>query len=111
MVFTILYISNDSSATWHLPFLVWDSIQATTGELWPRNCLQSHFAPLVVDFWGFRSIIPGVAHIVKPHPDYWPLNWNNDGPIDAVFHQNLGNNSCSCVTLFDTLDWWDKKSH
>ena len=27
-----------------------------------------------VDFWGICSIIPGVARIVKPHPDYCACN-------------------------------------
>ena len=29
------------------------------------DCLQRHFACLVVDFWGFSSHIPGVACIVS----------------------------------------------
>ena len=41
-----------------------------TGELPPQNCLQRHLACLVVDFWGFCSIISGVACIVRLHPDY-----------------------------------------
>ena len=26
---------------------------------------------MVVNLWGFCSIILGVAHIVRPHPDNW----------------------------------------
>ena len=33
----ILHMPNDCSATWHLPFLAWGGIWATTGELRPRN--------------------------------------------------------------------------
>ena len=34
----ILYLPNDCSTTGHLPFLVFGDVQATNGELWPRNC-------------------------------------------------------------------------
>ena len=34
----ILHIPNDCSTTRHFPFLVWGSVRATTGKLWPQNC-------------------------------------------------------------------------
>ena len=54
-------------------FLFWfrAAYETTTGELRPRN------GPLVckmlafVGFSDFCLRIPGVAHIVRPHPDYW----------------------------------------
>ena len=72
----VLNIPNGWSATVHLPFLVLGGVRATTGELRPQNCSQRCFACSIidfwgVDFWGFSSIIPDVAHIVRPHPDYW----------------------------------------
>ena len=33
----ILYITNNSPATRHLPLKVWVSVWAMTGELWPQN--------------------------------------------------------------------------
>ena len=36
----ILYIPNNCSVSGHFPFLVWDGIQATTGELWLQNVPQ-----------------------------------------------------------------------
>ena len=33
-------------------------------------CLQGCSACLFVDFWGFCSIIPGMAHKFRPHLDY-----------------------------------------
>ena len=48
--------TNNCSATGHLPFVVWGGIRATTGELWPRNCLQGHLAFSFADFWGFSSL-------------------------------------------------------
>ena len=67
----ILYVPNDCSMTRHLPFLVWGGVWATTGELQPQNCFQKCLMCLIVDFWGLCSIIPGLACIVRPHPDYW----------------------------------------
>ena len=32
-----IHVSNHSSATGHLPFMVWGGVQATSGELWPKN--------------------------------------------------------------------------
>ena len=54
-------------------FLVWGSVQATTCELWPQNCLQRHLVLSFVDFWVCCSIVLGVAHIVRSYPDYWNL--------------------------------------
>ena len=67
----ILYIPNDCSATEHLPFLVWGGVRATTGELRPRNGPRVCNTSVFVDFWGFCLRNPGVARIVRPHPDYW----------------------------------------
>ena len=39
----IVHISNDCSATGHLPFLVSGGVRATTGELRPRNLLETVF--------------------------------------------------------------------
>ena len=36
-----------------------------------QNCLQGHLAYLVIDFWGFYSIILDVARIFRPHSDFW----------------------------------------
>ena len=33
-------------------------------------CLQRRSVCLVIHFWGFCSIIPGVARRVRPHPGY-----------------------------------------
>ena len=66
----ILYIPNDFSATEHLPFLVWGGVRATTGELRPRNVPRVCKTSVFVDFWGFCLRNPGVARIVRPHPDY-----------------------------------------
>ena len=65
----ILYIPNDFSATGHFPFLVWCGVRAMTGGWWPQNCLQRHSGFLFCNFLDFCSRIPGVAHIVRPHPD------------------------------------------
>ena len=67
----ILCIPNNCSATGHLPFLVWGGAWFTTGGLRPKNCFQGRFMFSVFDFWGFCSIILTVAHIVRPHLDYW----------------------------------------
>ena len=40
----ILYIPDNCSTTGHLPFLVWDGVQAMIGKLQPPNCLQRHIA-------------------------------------------------------------------
>ena len=64
-------VPNDCSMTDHLPFLVCGGVRATTGKLRPRNCPPVCKTLVFVDFWGFFSIISGVAHKVKPHPDYW----------------------------------------
>ena len=66
----ILYLPNDCSTTGHLPFLVWGGVQATTGELWPRNSPPVCKTLVFVDFCGFCLRIPGVAHIVRPRLDY-----------------------------------------
>ena len=66
----ILYIPNDCSTTEHLPFLVWSSVQATTGELRPRNGPPVCNVLMFVDFCGFGLCIPGLARIVRPHSDY-----------------------------------------
>ena len=66
----ILYIPNDCSATEHLPFPVWGGVQATSGELRPRNGPPVCKALVFVDFCGFCLRIPGVARIVRPHPHY-----------------------------------------
>ena len=34
----ILHVPIDCSATWHLHFLAWGGVRATTGEIRPRNC-------------------------------------------------------------------------
>ena len=52
-------------------FLVWGGVRATTGELWPRNGPRACKTSVFVDFWGFGLRNPGVARIVRPHPDYW----------------------------------------
>ena len=46
----ILHIPNDCSATGHLPFLGWGGVLATTGMLWPQNCLQRHLVRSFIDF-------------------------------------------------------------
>ena len=86
----ILYIPNDCSATGHAPFLVWDGIQATNGEPWPQNCFKRCFTCSVVDFWGFLSIIPSVAHMVRPHPDYWTPSTVSKQKFDYSFPYLLG---------------------
>ena len=51
-------------------FLVWDGVQATTGELQPQICLQKPIAFSFIDFWDFPLLISGmalVARIVRPH--------------------------------------------
>ena len=67
----MLYIPNDCSATEHLSFLVWGGVRATTGELLPRNGPRVCKTNVFIDFWGFCLRNPGVARIVRPHPDYW----------------------------------------
>ena len=62
----ILYIPNDCSTTGNLPFLVWGGVQATTGEVWPRNG-PSVCKTLAFDFCGFCLRILGMARIVRPH--------------------------------------------
>ena len=41
MYVQIVHIPNDCSATGHLIFVVWGSVQATTGELQPQNLLKT----------------------------------------------------------------------
>ena len=45
-------------------------VRATTGELRPRNRPRVYKTSVFVDFWDFCLRIPGVARIVRPHPDY-----------------------------------------
>ena len=66
----ILYIPNDCSTTGHLPFLVWGGVRATTGEVRPRNGPPMCKTLMFINFCGYYLRIPGVARIVRPHPDY-----------------------------------------
>ena len=77
----ILYIPNDCSATEQLPFLVWGGVQATTGELRPRNGPPVCKTLVFINFCGFCLRIPGVARIVRPHPDYWTRVFYGVGPV------------------------------
>ena len=43
---------------------------ASNGHETAGYCLQRRLARLVIDFWGFFSIILVVARTVRPHPDY-----------------------------------------
>ena len=97
----IIYIPNNCSATGHLPFLVWGGVQTTTGELRPQNWLWRHFTCLVVYFWGFCSIIPGVACINRPHPDYWTrATWvSRSSTIVFSIYLALKTNSVKWKTL------------
>ena len=40
----------------------------------------------VVDFWGFCSIISGVAHIVRPHLDYCTCATVSKQKFNIVFY-------------------------
>ena len=74
----IVYIPNDCSTTGHLPFQVWGGVQATTGELQPRNGPPACKTLVFINFCGFCLRIPGVACIVSwLHPDHWTcaLQW------------------------------------
>ena len=59
-------------------------VWATTGELWPRNCLQRRFTCSVVDFWGFSSRNLGVPRIVRSYADYWKCATTVDGQIFTI---------------------------
>ena len=50
-------LGQDISYDWH-------------GEVWPQNYLQRSLECSAVNFWGFCSLILGVARIVRPHPNY-----------------------------------------
>ena len=53
----ILHIPNNCSAiTGRLPFLVWCSVRATTGKLWPRYCLFRRLACSLGYFWGVCTV-------------------------------------------------------
>ena len=58
----ILYIPNDCFATRHFPFLVCGGVQATTGELWRRNCPSVRKAFLFGNFCGLCLWILGVVY-------------------------------------------------
>ena len=80
-----LHIPNDCFATEHLSFLVWGDVRATTGKLQPGNCLQKCLALSVIDFWGFCSIISGIAHTVRPYPDNWTHATVSKQKFDCIF--------------------------